>query len=161
MGTLMMLLFGWGWAKPVPVNPAYFKNRKLGMALTAFAGPVSNLLMSFFGLFIFRLIATFLAGSLNFAMSFVISEFFSYLCLLNVMLAIFNLLPVPPLDGSRIMNIILPERYYFKVMQYERYIYLVVILALVTDVLDAPLGFACSAVLDLFNNVLSLLPFLS
>ncbi|MBQ8697366.1 MAG: site-2 protease family protein, partial [Clostridia bacterium] len=78
VGTLMMLLFGWGWAKPVPVNPAYFKNRKLGMALTAFAGPVSNLLMSFFGLFIFRLIATFLAVSLNFAMSFVISEFFSY-----------------------------------------------------------------------------------
>lgn len=160
VGSLMMLLFGFGWAKPVPVNAANFKNRKLGMAITAFAGPVSNLCLSFVALFVYRILAVYLFESFSYVTAELVYLFFSYFVLLNISLAIFNLIPIPPLDGSRILNIVLPEKYYFKVMQYERYIYLAVVLLLVTGLLDTPLYFVRNAVLDLFENIISLIPFL-
>lgn len=108
VGTLGLLLFGIGWAKPVPVNPRYFRNPKRDMALTALAGPVSNILAGFVGtvVYYFLLCLPFIPVQV---LS-VLSVFFYYYISINLMLAVFNLLPAPPLDGSRLVAAFLPNR---------------------------------------------------
>ena len=117
-GTIMMLLIGVGYAKPVPVNIRNFKNRKLGFALTAAAGPLSNILMSLIAVLVAALIAAFAASS-NAAV--LMNLFFFYVAVYNFSLALFNLIPIPPLDGSRLVTLFLPDKYYYKLLQYERY----------------------------------------
>ncbi|MBR4761955.1 MAG: site-2 protease family protein, partial [Clostridia bacterium] len=124
IGSLGILLFGVGWAKPVGVNPRYFKSPKWGMAVTALAGPVSNIIMAFLSLIIMNLFVL-LCITVGFAgeIAAAIFTFFYYLSYINVYLAVFNLIPIPPFDGSRILFAVLPSRYYFAVMRYERYIF--------------------------------------
>lgn len=126
LGALCMILFHFGWAKPVPINPLNFKNPKKGFAITAMAGPLTNLVLGFFTTFIYVLCAnTFKVSNSAFINSFEknILLFLVYFFSINIGLAIFNLIPVPPFDGSRILNVILPDRWYFKIMRYERQIY--------------------------------------
>ncbi len=127
MGTLSMLLVGIGWAKPVPVNSRYFKNPKWGMALTALAGPLMNLLLSFAGFSFYMLILRFARDSV---ISFAAGMFFFYFGYMNCYLAIFNLLPIPPFDGSRLAFVFLPDKFYWGVMKYERVIMLVLLVAI-------------------------------
>ncbi len=138
LGALMIILVGFGYAKPVSVNPRNFKNPKVGMALTALAGPCANLLMAVVFLFLKNIVALFSAGNVL-AVAFL--YFFIFAASINVGLAVFNLLPIPPLDGSRILQLLIPSKYYFKFMQYERYIVLVVFALLLFNVLSRPLGF--------------------
>ncbi len=135
MGTLMILLVGFGYAKPVPVNPRNFKNRKGGMALTAAAGPLSNLLMALVYLFIYVLVYIKVQPDVN-TLPYYLMTFCNIVAQINVSLAVFNLLPVPPLDGSRILAIVLPDKIYYKVMQYERYIVIAVFALLLFGKLD-------------------------
>ncbi|MCI9330986.1 MAG: site-2 protease family protein [Oscillibacter sp.] len=119
LGLAMMLVVGFGWAKPVPVDPRYFKKPKQGMALTALAGPVSNFLLALAAVFLSREIYLRFpyrqGGELMF-------EFLLYtLAPLSIGLGIFNLLPIPPLDGSKVLGAFLPDRVYFGLMRYERY----------------------------------------
>ena len=125
-GVICMVLFHFGWAKPVPINPRNFKNPRRGFAISAVAGPATNLIVGFFTAFLYLLcLSTFRQVEHTFINNLEINllTFLQYFFIINVGLGIFNLIPVPPFDGSRILNIILPKRWYFKVMRYERQIY--------------------------------------
>ena len=147
MGFLAMLLFGIGWAKPVPINTRNFKNPRWGMALSGIAGPVSNLLLGFVGLFLYVLtvVICVLAGfdPWTNVWTTVLLLFLDVLAFMNIALAVFNLIPVPPFDGSRFAYVLLPAKWYFKVMQYERYtgIVIMVIIFILSRLGLNPMGF--------------------
>lgn len=134
VGTLCMLTFGIGWANPVPVNTRYFKNPRNGMALTAFAGPISNILLSFISIIVFTIICCVANPTSNLAL--MICFFFYYMHLINLMLALFNLIPIPPLDGSRIAFIFLPDKIYFGIMRYEQIIKFIFLIFIFTTGAD-------------------------
>ena len=120
LGLLSMFLCGFGWAKAVPVDMRYFKNPKAGMALTALAGPASNFLLALAALFFASLIGGLPAAALN---GFLVWLFYFLLrtAILSIGLGLFNLVPIPPLDGSKILFSFLPERAYYTLMRYERF----------------------------------------
>ena len=154
MGAIMIFLFGFGYAKPVSVNPRNFKDSKKGMALTAIAGPISNLIMGF----IFIVLAVVYAN-LSHAETILYNAIFSFLLFagtINVNLAVFNLLPIPPLDGSRILQLLIPAKYYYKFLEYERYIVIIVFILIATGVLSGPLSAISYFLIDLFVDIASL-----
>ncbi len=126
LGFLMLIVAGIGWAKPVPVDMFRFRDPKKGMAITALAGPLMNIILAFISLLFYAL------GIINTWNEYIISFF--YLSVhYNAVLAMFNLLPVPPLDGSKVLFAFLPEKYYFKLMIYERYGMLIILLLSFTN----------------------------
>ncbi len=155
VGTLMMLFFGFGFARPVPIDVRYFKNPKRDMALTALAGPVSNILLAWFGILLYVIAGKFYNDSVFYQ---VIMLFLQVFYMLNLGLGVFNLIPCPPLDGSRIVLVFLPTKYYFKVMQYERYIMLVLMALLWFGILDRPLMYMINAVGNFLLFTVRLIP---
>ena len=139
-GALMVVFVGFGYARPVPVNIGNFKRgkRKQYMAFTACAGPVSNLIMATIFTFIYCLISYKFINANEYMR--IIALFCSLAAQINISLAVFNLLPIPPLDGSRILSAFLPDRIYFKIMQYERIIVLIVFALLFMNILDVPIA---------------------
>ena len=141
MGALMIFLVGFGYAKPVPVNPRRFKNLRGGLALTALAGPLSNIIMAI----IFMLLANVFNVAMIYTNGMIVTQvamlFFTFAAQINGSLAIINLIPIPPLDGSKIVSLFIPAKYYYKILQYERYIIIAVFALIVFGVLDIPLSF--------------------
>ena len=119
LGLAMMFFVGFGWAKPVPVDPRYFKKPKQGMAVTALAGPVSNLLMAVLAIGISKVI--YLYAPYNAVLDGLFVFLLYILAPLSVGLGLFNLLPIPPLDGAKVLGSLLPDQTYFRLMRYERY----------------------------------------
>ena len=154
-GTVLLLVAGVGWAKPVPVNPARFRNPKTGMALTALAGPASNLLLALVLLVVYKLAAL---GGVSSQGAFYLLVALALMVRTNIYLAVFNLLPVPPLDGSRILGLVLPARQYFGIMRYERYIYLAVMVLVFSGALDGVLGAAYRAVMTVLDLLTGFIP---
>ena len=139
VGFIMMLVVHFGWAKPVPVDMRRFKNPKVGMAATALAGPVSNILLAILMLFIYGLLYGALVET---TVGLYVLYAIRLTATLSVSLGIFNLIPVPPLDGSKVLFAFLPQRWYYTLMQYEKYGSLVMIVLVLTGVLTKPLSAA-------------------
>lgn len=156
-GSVLLLLAGFGWAKPVPVNPYYFTkihNRKAGVALTALAGPVSNILMALVALFVAKGIM--FLPSTNRAVS-MLFTIFLIVCQTNLGLAIFNLIPIHPLDGSRVLDFFLPYKATAWIEEHEQIIYIVfMVVILFTPILDWPLTVASNWLFQLLDRMTAL-----
>lgn len=139
IGTICLLVFRFGWAKPVMVNPQHYKRPKQGMALTALAGPLMNFLLAFLflGAYVglYRLGEGQTEGVLGY-----LTLLAQYTAIMNIGLGVFNLIPLPPLDGSKVLGAVLPQRIYFQIMRYERYGGLLMIVLLYTGILSKPLA---------------------
>jgi len=144
IGLLCMVFFGFGWARPVPVNPRYFKNPKVGMALTALAGPLSNFVLAFISILLYMFISLSNPGRILGALA----TFLYVLGSLNVGLGVFNLLPVPPLDGSKIMFMFVPGRVVSWFYEYDGYIRLALLLSLYLGFMDGIIGWGQAAVFN-------------
>ena len=149
-GSLMMVLVGFGWGKPVSVDPRNFKNPKKGMVLTSLAGPASNFIMAFLAMIVYKVLGIISIVNDNNTMQ-MVATVFLYVTIINISLAVFNFLPIPPLDGSKIFNAVLPEKWYFTIMRYENIIFIVLIILIYSGLLDAPLGFLQGKVIDIMD----------
>lgn len=158
IGTLCMLLFGFGWASPVPINARNFRNPKVGTALTALAGPLSNLILGFIGVLLYDIAYVTLYQSSQSNVVYAVMLFLQVFYMLNISLAVFNLIPIPPFDGSRILFVFLPVKIYFAVMKYERIIMVVFLALLWLDIITLPLSYAVNAIIKLFFTVIELIP---
>lgn len=150
IGSILMIVCGIGWARPVPINPYNFQNPKVGMAISSLAGPVSNLLLAYISMIGYKLssIASYYApGVFTSNLMYI----FATLISVNIGLAVFNIIPVPPLDGSRILNLVLPERMYFQVMRYERVIMVILMVVVYFGFLNRPLSICRSVAFDLLD----------
>ncbi|MCI6761182.1 MAG: site-2 protease family protein [Clostridiales bacterium] len=140
MGLIMMALFRFGWAKPVPVDMRNFKNPKAGMALTALAGPVSNVVLAYAAVVLCNFVM-FLADRLGSTwLLLALAQFFVYVEIISAGLAVFNVFPIPPLDGSKVLFALLSDRAYDQLMRYEKYGMGLLMALLVTGAIDRPLG---------------------
>lgn len=136
VGVFMLLFAGFGWAKPVPIDSRYFKKPKRDIALTALAGPVSNLLAALIGAVLVAVMESF--APVNGFTRFLFSVLYYYV-LVNISLAVFNLIPIPPLDGSRILGVFLSDRAMSFYYRYQNILSLLLIVLLLTNALSGPL----------------------
>ena len=151
LGLAAMLLVGFGWAKPVPVDMRYFKEPKKGMALTALAGPVSNFLLAAAALLPLRWLLRYSAAT---AFTLWLADFLLMLAIMSLGLGLFNFLPIPPLDGSKVLFAFLPDRAYWQLMRYERYGMLVLLALIYFDFGSDALSNAIYAVFSFLVNLI-------
>lgn len=152
IGLLMLLLCQFGWAKPVMVNPLNFKNYKRGELLVALAGPAVNLITAFLALLILQILAT--AGV---EMTTGVRMVFSLIILYNINFAIFNMIPIPPLDGSKVLMSFLPSNLQYKLMSLERYSFIILIFIMMTPILRYILVPLQKLILGIFYLILGII----
>lgn len=158
-GALFMLFVGVGAAKPVPINASKFKKPKVGMAVSALAGPVSNLLLAYLSMILYRFLYS--ISYLNGSDLSILLYVFQYAAILNIGLAVFNLLPIPPLDGSRIATMFLSDKSYFGIMKYEKYIFIALFILIFSGLLDRPLYFLQDKAIDVLWSLTGWVDYLS
>ncbi len=157
VGALSMLIFGFGWAKPVPINPNNFKNHKKGTVIVSLAGPISNLFLAFLGSVLYGIFRRIGFGNFSSQFSDIFYGLLAQLILLNVCFGIFNLVPFPPLDGAKIVGAFLPYKTYFKIMQYERYAFPILIVLMYLGIFDKILGVLITPIVSSLNALIALI----
>lgn len=148
-GSILLLLTGFGWAKPVPINPSRMKNYRTGVIWTSLAGPLSNLLAAFVGVVLFQIIipvANVNSGVLLNGIALFLSGFIS----INISLAIFNLIPIPPLDGSKVLMMLLPYRQSMWLQQHQQILSIVLWVLIIVGVLSIPLTILSNWIVKFF-----------
>jgi len=150
IGLLLLLTVKVGWAKPVPVDMRYFKDPKKGMALTALAGPVSNFILAFLAVAVFSGIFSLPSGVVDCLPTYILLSFLANVAILSVGLGVFNLIPISPLDGSKVLYSFLPEKAYYTILRYEKYVMLPLLLLTWFGVFSKPLSFLMTKVLAAF-----------
>lgn len=152
-GLAMMVFARVGWAKAVPIDASNFKKPKRDMALTALAGPISNFILAFAAMV--GVSACLLLANISYdSFGYYVLIFFNYVAVLSIGLGVFNLIPIPPLDGSKVLFSILPERAYFGYMRYERYGMLIVIALAASGATSGFINEAINAIYGAFANVI-------
>lgn len=155
-GSICMILFGIGWAKPVIINPDNFKHRKLGEILTSVAGPLSNLILGFIGAIAYTVYS--LYGDTTGTFGYALLLFFQIFMMLNVSLAVFNMIPIPPLDGSHLVTVFLPKKAQFYMARYSMYISIAFIALIYagafSGILSTAIGWICNGMIDLILTVM-------
>ena len=154
-GALLIILVGFGYAKAVPVNPYNFNRPKRDIALVSLAGPLSNIVMALVLLIITNIIYLFDITTVTY----IIANVLYYAALINTSLAVFNLIPIPPLDGSKILMAVLPDRLYYSFQRYESYLHYALIALVVFRALDVPISYAVSGIMTGLQTVANL-PFM-
>lgn len=154
VGTLCLLFFRFGWAKPVQVNPNYYKDRKMGMMWTALAGPIMNFIISFMTILIVIIILKFFPNFILTDLGYYVYNVLLVTSFLSISLGVFNLIPIPPLDGSKILFAILPEDMYFAYMKYERYGMILLVILLYSGVFSMILSPLTTGI---YNGMITLL----
>ncbi len=156
LGALCMLFFHVGWANPVPINPLYYKDRKKGIIYVSLAGPITNFILAFISLFTDGLLLKF--GSSTSIIVWILCQLCYYSAIVNVGLGLFNLVPIPPLDGSKVLSELWDKaaEFYWRYRNYWRWILL---LCVITGALSKPLGIVNNAIINGMWNLIKLLLF--
>jgi len=146
IGTLMLFIFGFGWAKPVPINLSNVRRQRLGLVLISSAGIIANIILASLAVILYQYLSS-PHGTLG-----TILRFFAQI---NIMLASFNLIPIPPLDGSRVLTGFMPRRFQYTMASIERYGFLIIIALLYLHVLDPLIDFFQSVIIAIISLMLS------
>lgn len=154
VGTLCLLFFRFGWAKPVQVNPNYYKDRKMGMMWTALAGPIMNFIISFLTILIVIIILKLFPNFILTDLGYYVYNVLLVTSFLSISLGVFNLIPIPPLDGSKILFAILPEDMYFAYIKYERYGMILLVILLYSGIFSMILSPLTTGI---YNGMITLL----
>lgn len=151
IGALLMVFTGFGWAKPVEINPMYYKDKVKGMSLVALAGPLMNFILAFLSFFIGSVILVILnkAGLWNIGISAVIQTFVRMFVVRNLCFMVFNLIPIPPLDGFKVIGIFIKRDLYYKILSYEHYIMYALMFLCLTGAFSRTIGLGVSFVYDI------------
>lgn len=160
IGVLSLIFFHVGWAKPVLINPRYYKNPKWGTALVSLAGPFANFILAIISSLLYVVSFKYLNNSFT---NLILLPFFLYSTILNIGLGLFNLIPIPPLDGSKIIGAILPKQAYYQYMKYQKYgtffilglILLINILAMynVPSIFDAGIEYIFNLIFSFWESI--------
>ncbi|MGM9899335.1 MAG: site-2 protease family protein [Bacilli bacterium] len=159
VGIICLIFFGFGWAKPVSIDSSYYKNKKLGITLVGLAGPLVNFILAILSFTFIGVIyiAEIKLGS-NVFLS-ILNTFFIYLAIINIGLGVFNLIPIPPLDGSKVIGGILPDKAYNEYMRYQAYgMYFMIGFMIFLFILDSfglesPIGFVIDKIFYFFYDL--------
>lgn len=152
-GTIALFLVHVGWAKPVPIDPRYFKKPKLDIVLVSLAGPLSNFILAFFAMIGYKICFYAYAVMPGSMVLYVLRTVFYSAVLINITLMIFNLLPIPPNDGFKILGVFLPQRTYFTLLKYERYGMIIIVVLLLVGALQGPLSWLQSVIANLLIHL--------
>lgn len=151
IGAVCMVLFRFGWAKPVPINPMYFRDRKRDTAITAAAGPLSNILMAFISAVLIAPFMILIKPNFSNVITYFIEKLLYECAYLNIYFAAFNLIPFPPLDGSKILGAFLSQENYMKLLQYERFAYPLLIIFMISGLLSRVLSIIVTPLISLWT----------